>query len=68
VTRAFNADFDGDEMNIHSLQGFEAVAEAQELMAVAHQIVTPQSNSIIIGLVQDSLGWRVASYCTRLFF
>ena len=63
VTRAFNADFDGDEMNIHSLQGYEAVAEAQELMAVPHQIVTPQSNSIIIGLVQDSLvgAWRLTA-------
>ena len=55
VTRAFNADFDGDEMNIHALQGYEAIAEAQELMGVSHQIVTPQSNSVIIGLVQDSL-------------
>jgi len=55
VTRAFNADFDGDEMNIHALQGYEAIAEAQELMSVAQQIVTPQSNSVIIGLVQDSL-------------
>lgn len=63
VTRAFNADFDGDEMNIHALQGYEAIAEAQELMAVAHQIVTPQSNSVIIGLVQDSLvgAWRLTS-------
>lgn len=42
-------------MNIHALQGYEAIAEAQELMAVSHQIVTPQSNSVIIGLVQDSL-------------
>lgn len=42
-------------MNLHALQGYEAVAEAQELMSVAQQIVTPQSNSIIIGLVQDSL-------------
>ena len=54
-TKPFNADFDGDEMNIHSLQGYEAIAEAQEIMAVPHQIVTPQSNSVSIGLVQDSL-------------
>jgi len=33
VTRAFNADFDGDEMNIHALQGYEAIAEAKELCA-----------------------------------
>jgi DNA-directed RNA polymerase II subunit RPB1 len=63
VTRAFNADFDGDEMNIHALQGYEAIAEAQELMGVSHQIVTAQSNSVIIGLVQDSLvgAYRITS-------
>lgn len=55
VTRAFNADFDGDEMNIHALQGYAAIAEAQELMSVPNQMVTPQSNTIIIGLVQDAL-------------
>lgn len=42
-------------MNIHALQGYEAISEAQELMSVAQQIVTPQSGSVIIGLVQDSL-------------
>jgi DNA-directed RNA polymerase II subunit RPB1 len=54
-TKPFNADFDGDEMNIHSLQDYGALAEAQELMAVPHQMVTPQNNSVIIALVQDAL-------------
>jgi DNA-directed RNA polymerase II subunit RPB1 len=54
-TKPFNADFDGDEMNLHSLQGYEAIAEAQEIMSVPFQMVTPQSNSVSIGLVQDSL-------------
>lgn len=54
-TKPFNADFDGDEMNIHALQNYPALAEAQELMAVPHQMVTPQNNSVIISLVQDSL-------------
>ena len=66
VTRAFNADFDGDEMNLHSLQGYEAIAEAQELMRVDNQIITPQSGTVVIGLVQDSLvgAWRLtASNC-----
>lgn len=31
------------------------MAEAQEIMAVPHQIVSPQSNAVLIGLVQDSL-------------
>ena len=55
VTRAFNADFDGDEMNVHALQSHEAIAEARELMKVDKQIITPQSGTVIIGLVQDSL-------------
>jgi DNA-directed RNA polymerase beta' subunit len=68
VTKPFNADFDGDEMNIHSLQGYEALAEAQELLSVPQQIVNPQSNAVIVGLVQDSLvgGYRLTSRDTFL--
>lgn len=64
VTRAFNADFDGDEMNLHSLQGYEAIAEAQELMRVNNQIITPQSGTVVIGLVQDALvgAWRLTAH------
>jgi DNA-directed RNA polymerase II subunit RPB1 len=54
-TKPFNADFDGDEMNIHALQDYAAIAEAQEIMAVPHQMVTPQNNSVLIALVQDSI-------------
>lgn len=54
-TKAFNADFDGDEMNLHALQDYGSIAEAQELMAVPHQIVTPQNNNVLIALVQDGL-------------
>ena len=54
-TKPFNADFDGDEMNIHALQDYTAIAEAQEIMSVPHQMVTPQNNSVIIALVQDSI-------------
>ena len=54
-TKPFNADYDGDEMNMHVLQGYQAVAEAQELMAVPHMMVTPQSNSVNIALVQETL-------------
>lgn len=73
VTKPFNADFDGDEMNIHSLQSYEAIAEAQELLSVPQQMMTPQSNSIIIGLVQDSLvgGFRLTdknTFLTRMVF
>ena len=54
-TKPFNADFDGDEMNIHALQDYTAIAEAQEIMSVPNQMVTPQNNSVLIALVQDSI-------------
>jgi hypothetical protein len=41
-TAPYNADFDGDEMNLHALQTLPAIAEAQELMAVPRLIVSAQ--------------------------
>ncbi|XP_052297209.1 DNA-directed RNA polymerase II subunit RPB1-like [Citrus sinensis] len=43
VTSPYNADFDGDEMNMHVPQSFETKAEVQELMMVPKCIVSPQS-------------------------
>ena len=54
-TRPFNADFDGDEMNMHVPQSIEAATEAQELMAVPFNMVSPSNTSTIIALVQESL-------------
>ena len=54
-TTPYNADFDGDEMNLHVLQTHESRADAQELMSVAYNIMTPQSNRPVMGIVQDSL-------------
>jgi len=54
-TTPYNADFDGDEMNLHALQTFSSRADAQELMSVAKNIVSPQSNRPVMGIVQDSL-------------
>jgi DNA-directed RNA polymerase II subunit RPB1 len=54
-TPVLNADCDGDEMNIHVLQDTEAQTEARVIMAVPHQIVSPQSNKPCMGLVQDAL-------------
>ena len=44
-----------DEMNLHVLQTHESRADALELMSVAYNIVTPQSNKPVMGIVQDSL-------------
>jgi len=54
-TTPYNADFDGDEMNLHALQTFESRADAMNLMSVAQNIITPQSNKPVMGIVQDSL-------------
>ena len=54
-TSPYNADFDGDEMNMHVCQNAAATVEIQEIMAVPHQIISAQSNKPIIGLVQDVL-------------
>ena len=54
-TKPYNADFDGDEMNMHNPQGDEAVAELLNLAAVPRQIISPASNKSIIGIFQDSL-------------
>ena len=55
VTRPYNADFDGDEMNMHVPQTYESRAEIKDIMHVPRQIVSPQSNKPVMGIVQDSL-------------
>ncbi|KAJ3342246.1 DNA-directed RNA polymerase II subunit rpb1 [Entophlyctis luteolus] len=55
VTTPYNADFDGDEMNLHVPQTHETRAEVQELCMVPRQIVSPQKNAPCMGIVQDSL-------------
>eukprot|EP01103_Thecamoeba_quadrilineata_P002203 TRINITY_DN12197_c0_g1_i1.p1 TRINITY_DN12197_c0_g1~~TRINITY_DN12197_c0_g1_i1.p1 ORF type:complete len:1771 (-),score=338.80 TRINITY_DN12197_c0_g1_i1:46-5313(-) len=55
VTTPYNADFDGDEMNMHVPQTLETRAETSQIMMVPRQIVSPQSNRPVIGIVQDSL-------------
>lgn len=63
----FNADHDGDEMNFHMPQTFEAIAEIKELMFVTKCIVSPQKNAAVIGLKQDAvLGWFLLSKLDRL--
>ncbi|TID28039.1 hypothetical protein CANINC_002720 [Pichia inconspicua] len=55
VTSPYNADFDGDEMNLHVPQSYETRAELSELCAVPLQIISPQSNKPVMGIVQDTL-------------
>ena len=55
VTTPYNADFDGDEMNLHVPQSEEARAELNELCMVPMNIVSPQRNGPLMGIVQDTL-------------
>ncbi|MCL5101045.1 MAG: DNA-directed RNA polymerase subunit A' [Candidatus Parvarchaeota archaeon] len=52
-TLPYNADFDGDEMNIHVLQNEEALAEADMIINIKHNIVSPRHGLPLIGAAQD---------------
>lgn len=53
VCTPYNADFDGDEMNLHLPQSEEARAEALTLMGVRHNLVTPRNGDPLIAAIQD---------------
>ena len=59
VCTPYNADFDGDEMNLHVPQTEEARTEAVELMDVKHNLATPKNGEPIISAIQDFI---TASY------
>jgi len=54
-TKPYNADFDGDEMNLHMPQDPESESELKNLAAVPYQIISPANNASIIGIYQDSM-------------
>ena len=53
VCPPYNADFDGDEMNLHVPQSEEARAEAILLMRVQDQLISPRYGGPIIGGLRD---------------
>ncbi|MBU3896922.1 MAG: DNA-directed RNA polymerase subunit A' [Nanoarchaeota archaeon] len=55
VCPPYNADFDGDEMNLHVLQTEEARAEAELLMIVQKHIRSPRFGGPIIGCIHDHI-------------
>jgi len=55
VCTPYNADFDGDEMNLHLPQTEEAKAEALVLMADTSNLVTPKNGELMIAATQDFL-------------
>ncbi|XP_066147818.1 DNA-directed RNA polymerase III subunit RPC1 [Euwallacea fornicatus] len=55
VCNPYNADFDGDEMNLHLPQTEEAKAEALILMGNKSNLVTPKNGELLIAPTQDFL-------------
>lgn len=55
VCHPYNADFDGDEMNMHIPQTEESRAEAETLMEVQTQLISPRYGLSVIGCIQDAI-------------
>ena len=55
VTGPYNADFDGDEMNMHVPQSQITMAEYRDVMSVQTQMISSQNSKPTFGLVQDAL-------------
>jgi DNA-directed RNA polymerase beta' subunit len=55
ITKTFNADFDGDEMNLHCPASVETETELRELSSLKNHLVSNQSSKANIVIVQDSM-------------
>ena len=55
TTKSYNADFDGDEMNIHVPNTPESEAELRILSATRSKLISHQSSKPSIVIVQDAL-------------
>lgn len=55
VTTPYNADFDGDEYNIHFPQSAEAQLEAQQLMHIKNNMVNNETGQMTFGQVLDAV-------------
>ena len=61
VTPPYNADFDGDEMNLHVCSASSA-ADARVLLGVEHNILSPATGMPAVRPVQDAcLSWYLRS-------
>ncbi|GAB1313106.1 hypothetical protein MFIFM68171_03316 [Madurella fahalii] len=64
----YNADFDGDEMNMHFPQNEIARAEALQLADTDHQYISGTAGNPLRGLIQDHLSVSVALCNKDVFF
>jgi DNA-directed RNA polymerase beta' subunit len=58
-TTSYNADFDGDELNIHALQSIESIAEMEVISNTTNCITGAVDSKAMIGLIFDN---TTASY------
>ncbi|KAL0949316.1 hypothetical protein HGRIS_009392 [Hohenbuehelia grisea] len=65
---SYNADFDGDEMNIHFPQNQVARAEAMFIANTDNQYLVPTSGNPLRGLIQDHVVAGVWMTCQDAFF
>jgi len=54
-TPPYNADFDGDEMNLHCPQNIQSMSELKDIAAVPYLVIAPRDGKPIIEIVQDTL-------------
>jgi DNA-directed RNA polymerase II subunit RPB1 len=54
-TKPYNADFDGDEMNLYMGQGYQSVCETYYISRVKNQIISPTYSAVIVEVKQDGL-------------
>ncbi len=51
----YNADFDGDEMNLHVPQTLESQAEARYLMQPKYQVLSPRNGNPLLYIEEDEI-------------
>uniref|UniRef100_A0A146LPV0 DNA-directed RNA polymerase subunit n=1 Tax=Lygus hesperus TaxID=30085 RepID=A0A146LPV0_LYGHE len=68
VCTPYNADFDGDEMNLHLPQTEEAKAEALILMGNKSNLVTPRNGELLIAATQDFITGGYLLTSKNVFF
>lgn len=68
VCNPYNADFDGDEMNLHIPQTEEARTEAIQLMGVKNNLATPKNGTPLIAAIQDFITGAYLSSSKDNFF
>ena len=68
VTTPYNADFDGDEMNLHVPQSIQTATELEHLTWIPLQIISNAKGSPNIGMVMDTLlgAWLMTNHDVTL--